>query len=389
MATQFADVSFNGLGAFSPSGIGIGYLRPDADDVDGGWTNELDGSVLFSSIDEAAPANDSDYIKSSENPGSDVCQVRLSNPSSLVTTPAKVRTRYKKSAASGTIYLTVRLKQGTTDIAEWSYSDISDTFTISEETLTDPQFNSITDFNDLFLEFEATTSPLAALIAGLTADGIFAKLDRLWIFAQATEALALVDLVASATATAVNSPTFTANRGYAGNGSTSYVDSNYNPSTQGTHFQLNSASLSIWSNTSRGPNSVVVATGAYDGTSIADLWLYGDSGGTTGVLLRLNRDTAGLTKLNSTSQGFFTTNRSTSTASQAYYNGASLGSDATVSTAVPNNTMFICARHDVGAGSQFSTDQICCAAIGGSLSSTDVLNFYNRLRTYMTAVGVP
>jgi hypothetical protein len=29
------------------------------------------------------------------------------------------------------------------------------------------------------------------------------------------------------------------------------------------------------------------------------------------------------------------------------------------------------------------------ASIGSSLSSTDVTNFYNRLRTYMTAVGVP
>ena len=154
MAQQFADVRFDGVGAFSPSGAGIAYLRPDADDTDGGWTNELDGSVLFSSIDEAAPADDNDYIKSSTGPFPDVCKVRLSNPSSLVATPAKVRIRYKKSGTDE-INLVVQLKQGATEIAQWSYVNIPNTFTTAEEVLTTAQFNAITDFNDLFLEFQA------------------------------------------------------------------------------------------------------------------------------------------------------------------------------------------------------------------------------------------
>jgi len=38
------------------------------------------------------------------------------------------------------------------------------------------------------------------------------------------------------------------------------------------------------------------------------------------------------------------------------------------------------------AGSAY---QCAMASIGSSLNGTDATNFYNRLRTYMTAVGVP
>jgi hypothetical protein len=33
--------------------------------------------------------------------------------------------------------------------------------------------------------------------------------------------------------------------------------------------------------------------------------------------------------------------------------------------------------------------QIAMASIGSSLNSTEATNFYNRLRTYMTSMGVP
>src|SRR3954468_15059146 len=71
------------------------YLRPDADSVDGGWTNELGGTSLFASIDETV-ASDTDYIQSSANPVADIAKISLSNPSSAVASPVKVRYRYQK-----------------------------------------------------------------------------------------------------------------------------------------------------------------------------------------------------------------------------------------------------------------------------------------------------
>jgi hypothetical protein len=42
--------------------------------------------------------------------------------------------------------------------------------------------------------------------------------------------------------TAVNSPTWTANQGFTGNGTSSYIDTNFNPATQGVNYTLNDAS---------------------------------------------------------------------------------------------------------------------------------------------------
>lgn len=129
------------------------YLRPDADSIDGSWTNELGGTTLFSSIDESV-ADDADYIQSSALPSMDVAKIGLSNPSARVTSPVKVRYRYKKDSAAAAD-LTVRLLQGATQIASWTHSGISSSFVTTEQTLSGPEFASITDFDDLYIEFTA------------------------------------------------------------------------------------------------------------------------------------------------------------------------------------------------------------------------------------------
>lgn len=153
---QIAQIIFAGDSAFSVDAflpVTVEFLRPDADDLDGGWTNELEGTNLFPSIDEAS-FDDADYIKSSADPSADVARFRMSDPTTGVSEPAKIRIRYKRTGA-GPIDLTVRLKQGGTEVASWVYSGIADTFVTTTETLTAPQFAAITDFSDLFIELQA------------------------------------------------------------------------------------------------------------------------------------------------------------------------------------------------------------------------------------------
>ena len=70
------------------------------------------------------------------------------------------------------------------------------------------------------------------------------EFDRLWIHGLNNDVAARTSFVnpSSTIITAVNSPTFTANQGYQGNGSTSYLNTNYNPSTQGVKYTLSNAS---------------------------------------------------------------------------------------------------------------------------------------------------
>ena len=132
------------------------YIRPDADDTDGGWTDDGGATTLFDHIDESS-ATDSDYIQSSNNPDHDIVKLRLSDPAvSLLQRPATVRYRYrKKGDPNQSMNLTATLLQGSTAIASWTHSDIDTSFTTAEQTLTEAQFNSISDFTDLFIQFDA------------------------------------------------------------------------------------------------------------------------------------------------------------------------------------------------------------------------------------------
>ncbi len=132
------------------------YIRPDADDTDGTWTNESDsGSNLFASIDETV-ADDNDYIKSVHLPDHDICKIRLSDPSGMVMRPATVHYRFKKRGeTTQQINLDVSLLQGSTEIASWSESDIGTAYVDGSQALSVDQFNAISDFTNLYLQFDA------------------------------------------------------------------------------------------------------------------------------------------------------------------------------------------------------------------------------------------
>jgi len=126
---------------------------PDADSIDGTWTDQSGGTSLFAAIDEIV-ASDADYIKSASNPVNDTCKISLSDPTVSPAQPFVILYRYRKDG-TGQIDLTVRLLEGTTQIGTWTHTDITGTFTDVSQTLTGGEFSSITDFTNLFLEFKA------------------------------------------------------------------------------------------------------------------------------------------------------------------------------------------------------------------------------------------
>jgi hypothetical protein len=229
-----------------------------------------------------------------------------------------------------------------------------------------------------------------ALIQGLILDGVWGKLDRLWILAAENSQSALVDLVAQDVASAVNSPTFTADRGYAGNGSTSYIDTTFNPSTQGVNFTLDDAHLAVWDNTNRAA-ATTVAIGNYDGSAEADLFPYQNVLTATGVGNRINLAAADPAAIAYTSSlGFFIGQSISHATQEVYVNGTSIGTHPkTYGAYVVNLPFFVCAENAGGSIYAPTTDQICMASIGATLTSTQAANYYSRLRTYMTSVGVP
>lgn len=134
-------------------------LYTTSDSSDGTWTNNASGGELFSALDEIS-VDDSDYIKSSSYPLDDICKIKLGSPPYTVIEPMVVSYRFARGGndTSPNGVLRVRLLQGTTEIASWTESDLISSYVQRDRTLSNAQFATITDFNDLYIEFKANTA---------------------------------------------------------------------------------------------------------------------------------------------------------------------------------------------------------------------------------------
>lgn len=141
-----------------PESAAATIARPSSDISIGNWTTNTGGTTnLYATIDEETPS-ESDFIQSGQTPSADTIEVQLSSVSDPASSDGHVvKYRYKK-ANTGNVSLTVRLMQGATEIASWTHSNISSTWTTASQTLSGAQADSITDYSDLRFKFEATGS---------------------------------------------------------------------------------------------------------------------------------------------------------------------------------------------------------------------------------------
>lgn len=92
----------------------------------------------------------------------------------------------------------------------------------------------------------------------LNTSGDLAELDRLGVFAVSSSIAARQDLIANVLCNPVNSPTFTAERGFTGDGVSAYIDTLFNIGNtgfSGTKYTRNSASYGTIHTAAAGANS--------------------------------------------------------------------------------------------------------------------------------------
>lgn len=236
-----------------------------------------------------------------------------------------------------------------------------------------------------------------ALICGLVADGLFSRFDVLYIHATQTSTIALLNLVSTNfNGTANGSPTFTTDRGFTGvdASTTVYIETGFAPTINGQccggNYGQDTAHISSWSNTNAtsGAAGGVILGASTGPIRHAEIYPKYNDGN---AYFRINSNIAdsGQSIANSNSTGHYIANRSASNATQAYRNGSSILTNSNVSTSTPGNNFAGLANRDLGNVGSGGGYQICEQSIGSGLSSADALIFYNRLRTYMTTVGVP
>jgi hypothetical protein len=242
----------------------------------------------------------------------------------------------------------------------------------------------------LFARF--TTAPTGArktlinnLIRSLKQAGIWSKLDAFYVMAAADAQAAQRNWIADQyNLTPTNSPTFTADRGYAGNGTSSYLATGFTPSSAPSpKLVQNSASLGVWSRTNN----------AVDCTDLGSR-----SGGNDCTMLCRNASALFLNRVNvvsgngnnpanSSSLGLMTAVRADASNLATYGNASLLGSGAVASAGVSTLPFSIGARNDNGVFNSYSTREYATAFYGASLTAADVAALYTALNTYLTAVG--
>lgn len=208
------------------------------------------------------------------------------------------------------------------------------------------------------------------LVLSLKAGGVWTKLDVLYIFANdGGSDFGTLNWKAPTLnqATLINSPTFTSNQGFAGNGTSSYIDTNFNPSTQGVNYTLDDASISAY----------LFSAGL---TPIAGS-LVGDNRMSIGTTLNSNRLNTS-NPLNSSfafdSAGLKSFNRTTST-SLTLFNGL-IGGNRTATSSILPTTSYI-----LRFASVYGTSRISTYSMGASLVSENTA-FVNAINTYITSL---
>lgn len=236
------------------------------------------------------------------------------------------------------------------------------------------------------------------LLDGLTTDGFFdgagasTFFDCLYILAAPSSTVALLDLTNNAhNLTVSGSPTFAANRGYTGQDlaiPTAFLNTNFNPgSGSGSpNYTINSAHLMSWINGSTTPTNGGATIGVANGANQQMLMpIFAD----THFYSRINDGSAGGSVGTVTAVGHYLGSRDGVNTEQAYHNTTAQTANTATSSAVLNGNIYILANHDLtAAASSGSLNQVSAASIGSQISSGNNTLFYNRLRTFMTAVGV-
>lgn len=137
----------------SGSGVQSTFVVPISDILRGGWAPSL-GNSLFAAINEDTP-DDSDTILSSLNPTNDVSEVGLDATADPgVDFGHVLKYRFRK-LGPGNADIIMKLKQGATVIATFTHNDISSSYTLAEQVISDSDAADITNYSNLRVEITA------------------------------------------------------------------------------------------------------------------------------------------------------------------------------------------------------------------------------------------
>jgi hypothetical protein len=241
-------------------------------------------------------------------------------------------------------------------------------------TIYEAEYKSILDYattQGYTLPSTAQRLKQNTLLSSLKTSGVWNKLDTFANFAtDGSSSFALIDWKRVSLLTAVNSPTFTTNEGFTGNGTSSHINTNFTPFLNASNYQLNNASRYIYIFTPTANDRV-------DGNVI-------DTNGIRLGNFNTQRLNSGSNTLNSSFEytsvrGMKSIHRTSSTNLTLANNKISATRTST-STALPNSSQFILRQAFI-----YSTSKVSMYAMGASLV-TENNAFVDAFDTYVNSL---
>ncbi|KAK0357005.1 hypothetical protein LTR94_002225 [Friedmanniomyces endolithicus] len=221
----------------------------------------------------------------------------------------------------------------------------------------------------------------AALINGLKSDGVWNRLDWLLISAAHDEQAGRINLKApSKMAIASGGLTFTADRGFSGDGTSASLDLGERQGAPSQYARQDSCSAGVWC------NQQGAASGQFghfaQAASTHRTSILAHSGGND--VIRAADATADVLRAGTTRVGHRAFARSGPANKLGFFNGAQVSTAATPSTGLSSLNMVLL-RWNTGS---FSPDRIAAAWTGdGSITGAKAAAIHDRLNTFLTAIG--
>jgi hypothetical protein len=223
------------------------------------------------------------------------------------------------------------------------------------------------------------------LVLDMKSAGIWSSMKAIYPMVGASAAACAQNLKSSSfTGTFTSGWTF-ASTGVTPNGTSAYMDTGFNPNTQGLTYNNNH--ISFYSRTSAQGGAIQfydMGCGNVDATTNLSLWSRrsSDTAGYDCAGFPSNRSTFA----NTNGQGFYCGTAVTTT-SKFFKNGTNQVSKSLTSTTFQSANIYVGGFNEANTNAYYSSKEVAFSSIGDGLTDTQASNFYTAVQAFQTTLS--
>jgi hypothetical protein len=228
-------------------------------------------------------------------------------------------------------------------------------------------------------------SAVNTLVLALKADGIWTKMKAIYPMVGASAAACSRNLKSDTFNGTFSAGWTFASTGATPNGTSAYLNTNLNPSTD---LSQNTNHLSFYSRTNNsGSTSIEIGSLNTNVISYFHSHIFYNDGALIDKYYMLLAQNVANPVTNTNSLGFFNGNRKSSSIVSHFKNGSNIQDLTATSVALNSFSVFIGAGNINGSASNFSSRQCAFASIGDGLTDTEAANFYTDIQAFQTTLS--